>query len=457
MLGEEMLLANKTLNVESQSIGTSSHARRKQPRAQSMAFGIDSYSNPASSPTLPSSGSKTRALSQKLLLSRSQRVKSLDRAFPDMMQAPTSAPASLSRTAAAILGLPHPDSSGASARKSAEEVLATDEELDTLSELQSNHLIPSGLEEFNEPTPHVAQLAAFSAAALDEADSPTLPHDGPFRASDRSTALAESESRKLAAVREERRRRVAKMSRWLGEAVPAELIHSGADHAVIRSTSASQGMSIEHSHDSTAYAASLRSSSSCNGKSEAERKLQSFMSIDSSDEEGDDTPVRVGRKHRGLAARSPASIAASYEYDRARLCELASMLDGTRDTILTTIRPARASATSPSMTSDLSPSLAHASSGPAGAFLDLSGSESDSSTAEDEPREIDVYPTTLRRPHDRSLSKLSSFFGSTPQQIVREQAGMTAAEGLGVTLGSLHEESWETGVRGKVGGRRVGV
>ena len=512
MLGEEMLLASHSAAVapnlaqQSHSMRTSADHRRKKYRPQSLPFSTDL-------PTATSS--KTLTLSRKLLQGRSHGGKSWDHAFSDLMQPPTSAPAGLNRKAAAILGLPHPYSSSALARVSGDEGLDSDEELDVMEEMHpsARPFIPSGLEEFNEPTPKVAQLAAFSAAALDEGASPTLPQDGPFRAFDHAhldQALAMSESRKLAAARDERRRRVAKMSRWLGEAVPAELIVSGShpnQNAVIRSTGppvASYQSST--SHDSAGYTASemgstrrLPSSSACHSSSNGHgslshegsvaSNLQSFMSIDSSDDESDieAAPVdgEIRRSSRPLAERrsvapSPRSTAPalsdslsayrnsidSYEYllenDHERLSELASIFHDTRisaSTVDTVVRapisrPPRSAAcprTSPSapFQSAVRP-LVSAGNSPAArpqtlsasvggvprrsaAFLELSDSESDSSDADElyDDDESTGYSSALRQrrldSHDRSISKLSNFFGSTPSQIVRSQSDIRAA------------------------------
>ncbi|SJX60424.1 uncharacterized protein SRS1_11744 [Sporisorium reilianum f. sp. reilianum] len=493
MLGEEMLF-NEPLSAHVRS-----DARGKS-RPQSMPFGADSTGVPASAPAFASTaGSKTRALSRKLLHSRSHGAKSLDRALSDMVQPPPVTPAGLNRKAAAVLGIPHPYSSGALARVSDEGMLASDEELDAQKRMHLRTFVPSGLEEFNEPTPKVGQIAAFSAAALDEAASPTLPQDGPFRALDRSHldhALAVSESRKLAAARDERRRRVAKMSRWLGEAVPAELIMSGTDqrkNAVIRSTGAHVAShQSSTSHDSAAYTASevghAASSTGCGSSShEGSANLQSFISIDSSDDESDGevAPTPMQRSTVDASAVAPSSSGAaltsavrdgisvyrnsieSYEYllenDRERLTELASILHGTRvavpgtaapKTVAPVARPLRSPArprTSPASAAAFassanasgraSPRSAALSSSVGGfarrsaAFLDLTDSESDSTEADEELQDIDdlspCYSATLRQrrldSHDRSISKLSKIFGSTPSQIVRLQSGMHAA------------------------------
>ncbi|SPO20965.1 uncharacterized protein UTRI_00442 [Ustilago trichophora] len=512
MLGEEMLLASNTAKVGSKmaqqphASSSNSDNRRKKYRPQSMPF-----SNDASGST----GSKTRALSRKLLPGRSHGVKSWDHAFAEMVQPPPSAPAGLNRKAAAILGLPHPYSSGALARVSGEEMLESEDELDVVRDIthSARQFIPSGLEEFNEPTPKVAQLAAFSAAALDEGASPTLPQDGPFRpfgSSHLDQALAVSESRKLAAARDERRRRVAKMSRWLGEAVPAELIMSGTDqtqNAVIRSTGTpNPSCQSSTSHDSAGYAASeigsmrrTQSSSACltssNGHGSISHEgslasnLQSFMSIDSSDDESDNdaAPINSGvskvsrplterrsvaPSSRSTASGLPDNLSAyrnsidSYEYllenDHERLNELASIFHGTRiapktvDTAVSITRTSRSIArpnTSPS--TPFNPSVAprplvspgdspatrpqnlSASVGGvprrSAAFLELSDSESDSSDA-DEPYdddELSCYSSSLRQKRlesrHRSISKLSNFFGSTPSQIVQSQSDIQAA------------------------------
>ncbi|CDU24000.1 uncharacterized protein SPSC_02629 [Sporisorium scitamineum] len=516
MLGEEML-SNEPL---------SSHARsdaRSKSRPQSMPFGTDSIGVPASAPAFASTaGSKTRTLSRKLLHSRSHGVKSLDRAFSDLSPPPAVAPAGLNRKAAAVLGIPHPYSSGALARVSAEEMLASDDDLDSVRGIHPRTFISSGLEEFNQPTPKVAQLAAFSAAALDEAVSPTLPQDGPFRPLDRSHldhALAMSESRKLAAARDERRRRVAKMSRWLGEVVPAELIMSATDqgkNAVIRSTGArvaSHQCSV--SHDSTASTASEvgHSTSSISHGSvshEGSEHLQSFISIDSSDDESDDqvapaveTPVQCSLVEVSAVVASPKSATSaaadsisayrnsidSYEYllenDHERLTELASIFHGTRvaapsvavaRTVAPVARPPRSPArprTSPAAVavfpslSSPSPQSAALSFSVGGvprrsaAFLDLTDSESDSSEADEELQDIDdlspCYSATLRQKrldsHDRSISKLSRIFGSTPSQILRLQSDIAAASSADSVV--LKEE-YEVKSASRRGARGVG-
>ncbi len=387
--------------------------------------------------------------------------------------------------------------------------------------------IHSGLAEFNEPTPKVAQLAAFSAAALDEGASPTLPQDGAFRPFDRThldQALAISESRKLAAARDERRRRVAKMSRWLGEAVPAELIHVGAGQnqsAVIRSTiaPAAAAYQSESSHDSAEIRSSHRnvpsSASICNVSSAGHgnvshegsvaSNLQSFMSIDSSDDE--EEPVAKAATHRSSAAPSvrstasasaaasthailPAAAAAaadgisayrnsidSYEYllenDRERLGELASIFNAARiapsdapKRPTTMVRPSRSPArprtcgdargappqplalsanTSAQRRQTLSASVGGMPRRSA-AFLELSDSESDSSDAEDHhdaTRTSSSYYSSSHYPashnnaakrypnNDRSISKLSNFFGSTPSQIVRSQSDILRSSSNG--------------------------
>lgn len=515
MLGEEMLLASNTLPSRTHRASVSSDLRGKH-RPQSMAFAADlTASNPAFASI---TGNKTRTLSRKLLHSRSHGTKSLDRALCDMMMQPAaSAPASLNRKAAAVLGIAHPYAPGAYNRASVEEMLASDEELDRLTDRQPRTFIPSGLEDFNEPTPKVAQLAAFSAAALDEGASPTLPQDGPFRAFDQSyldQALAESESRKLAAARHERRRRVAKMSRWLGEAVPAELIISGAgqhQNTYIRSTEAPiDPTQSSISHESATYSASelggtrrgpTRSSVSVcntsNGHGSVSHEgsivsnLQSFMSIESSDDESDHEPAPIvncgaAQPQRRVVERrsvtsSPASVPSalpdrisayrnsidSWEYllntnDHDRLTELASIFHDTRTTapdvatgrtLPLIARPPRSPArprTSPAVpTIPLSHSYdgfstasrpVQLSSGVGGvprrsaAFLELTDSDSDSSDADDELHDIDdltpCYAATLRQrrlgSHDRSISKLSNFFGSTPSQIVRSQSVIRA-------------------------------
>ncbi|KAJ1030292.1 hypothetical protein NDA16_001202 [Ustilago loliicola] len=526
MLGEEMLLAPNA----PRSLGPSVDSRRnKKYRPQSMPFNNDLPGLASSAPAFGSTASsKTRALSRKLLQSRSHAGKSWDLAFSGLESSAPSTPVQgLNRKAAAILGLPHPYSSSVLARTSGEEFLESEEELDVMEEINpsARPFIPSGLEEFSEPTPKVAQLAAFSAAALDEGASPTLPQDGIFRPFDNShldQALAMSESRKLAAARDERRRRVAKMSRWLGEAVPAELIHSGAhqsQNAVIRSTGTlvSSDPSLM-SHDS-GYTVSERDStrrtqpsSACNSsslghgslshESSVASNLQSFMSIDSSDDESDSEAVAASnaerRSSRPLAesrsvgpsplnnnAALPVTSDSIYsyrnsiesyeyllEYDRERLSELASIFHDTRvpavantttvDTVVPRFtrlpRSAAHPHTSDSMATTRSdpvfssrPSQTHISAGysPAtrpitlsasvggiprrsAAFLELSDSESDSSEAEElHDDEIDFSPSTLRQrrmdSHDRSISKLSNFFGSTPSQIVRSQSDIRAA------------------------------
>ena len=519
MLGEEMLLASSAAHTDSHSSHVRASARIK-PRPQSRQIVADVASAPAST---SAAGSKTRSLSRKLLHNRSHAVKSVDRAFSDMIQPPPppppQAPVGLNRKAAAILGIPHhPYSSSAQSRESGEEMLAgDDEELNIMRQTTARNFIPSGLEEFNEPTPKVAQLAAFSAAALDEGASPTLPHDGVFRAFDQSHlehALAMSESRKLAAARDERRRRVAKMSRWLGEAVPAELIMAGADqrpNAVIRSTRGPTPSQSLSSHDTALYTASETSrtrrsvptasvdtvSSIDHGTISHEgsvaSNLQSFISIDSSDDEADDevAPVaaepvvqHVADGSSALVAPSPSSAASalpdsmsayrtsldSYEVllnenDHERLSELASIFHDTRAaassaaptrrvTLIT--RPPRSpdrpvtSPAAPHFAPVTRRQLVDASDSPAvepallsssvggiprrsAAFLDLTDSESDSSDADEELHDIDdvCYSSALRQQrldsHDRSISKLSNFFGSTPSQIVRSQTDIAAA------------------------------
>ena len=518
MLGEEMLLALNT----SRSLGPSVDSRRnKKCRPQSMPFNNDLVAMPSSAPPFGSmTGSKTRALSRKLLTSRSQPGKSWGHAFAGLDSASVQG---LNRKAAAILGLPHPYSSNALNKTTSDEFLESEDVLDVLEEINptARPFIPTGMEGFKEPTPKVAQLVAFSAAALDEGASPTLPQDGVFRPFDSThldQALAMSESRKLAAARDERRRRVAKMSRWLGEAVPAELIHSGTrqslNSVIIRSTGApvSSDPSLMN-HDSD-YTVSNRScarvtqfSSPCNSSSLAHRSLshessvasglQSFMSIDSSDDEDDSVAVSARRgplAERRSAGPSPLSNTAalpvtsdsiysyrnsieSYEYlleyDHERLSELASIFHDTRipiavanntttvDTVVPrSTRPPRSAARSQTSGSTVTthpdpvfsrPSQTYSSAGhsPAtrpitlsasvgdmprrsAAFLELSDSESDSSEAEElYSDEFDFSPSTIHQrrmdSHDRSISKLSNFFGSTPSQIVRSQSVIRAA------------------------------
>ncbi|TKY90616.1 hypothetical protein EX895_000614 [Sporisorium graminicola] len=526
MLGEEMLFTEPH----------SSHVRsdlRSRSRPQSVPFGSHPRGVPASAPAFASTaGSKTRALSRKLLHSRSHGAKSLDHAFSDMTQPPTVTPIGLNRKAAAVLGIPHPYSSGALARVSGEEMLASDDELDAMRGMHPRSFIPSGLEEFNEPTPKVAQLATFSAAALDEAASPTLPQDGPFRVFDRSHldhALVMSESRKLAAARDERRRRVAKMSRWLGEAVPAELILSGSDqrkNAVICSTEARvPSHQSETSHDSAAYTVSEVShttSSTGHGSlsQQGSANLQSFISIDSSDDESDDeaeaapavdTPMQRSQEELGAVEPSSSSPAAavrdsisayrtsieSYEYllenDHERLTELASIFHGTRvaapsvaavvvQTMATVARPPRSPArprTSPAAAAVFS-SLVDAGHGSgarsstlsssvggvprrSAAFLDLTDSESDSTEADEELLDIDdlspCYSATLRQrrldSHDRSISKLSKIFGSTPSQIVRLQSDIAAAAASS-TDSVVFKQDYAAAAQSRVGGAKRG-
>ena len=513
MLGEEMLLASDATKHDSNparqslSLGPSADQRRKKYRPQSMSFSGDAHGTVASvSPVGVTTGSRTRALSRKLLQSRSHVAKIWDHDPSELEQPPASAPVQgLNRKAAAILGIAHPYSSGALARHTLED----GEELNIMEEIHhsAHPFIHASLEEFNEPTPKVAQLAAFSAAALDEGASPTLPQDGPFRSFDPShlhQALAMSESRKLAATRDERRRRVAKMSRWLGEAVPADLISSDArqgQKAVIRSTglpASSHPSSM--SHDSAGYAASevgsanhTTSSVAADTASHDERfvsrdgsiasGMQSFMSIDSSDEESDNEAAPAAndepKARRALTQRRsviPLPVASdnispyrssidSYEYllenDHKRLNELASILHNARTSddhvpqppAAPITRPPRSPArprTSPAtsgaradnsrLSQPLSANDSHANrrlttsesvdgvNRRSAAFLELSDSESDSSEADElhDGDDFSFYSSSLRsRPassHDRSISKLSNFFGSTPSQIVRSQS-----------------------------------
>ncbi|GAC95504.1 hypothetical protein PHSY_003080 [Pseudozyma hubeiensis SY62] len=509
MLGEEMLLACNSARPPTQRTSAGSGSRSKN-RPHSMPYTADL---PMAAPAISATGNKTRTLSRRLLHGRSHGVRSLDRALPDVttMQHPSSAPASLNRKAAAVLGIAHPYSSEALARASAQEMLASDEDSDVTGDFGLRTYIPSGLEEFNEPTPKVTQLAAFSAAALDEAASPTLPQDGSFRPFDRShldQTFVVSESRKLAAARDERRRRVAKMSRWLGEAVPAELIVTDAGHhqpAVIRSTEAPMASNASSctSHECSELASlrgGLPPSSICgndssigHGSMSHERSkasaLQSFMSIDSSDDESEDeaapvvnrkaadlpTSLAAGRRRVAAPPTSEASalpdgISAyrnsieSWEYllntnDHERLSELASIFhssphatsDQSTKAASPMARPPRSSARprassaavgataamplSPARTVPASRSLSSSvedGARPSAAFLELTDSESDSSDAEDELLDIDdlsaCYSATLRQKrlgsHDRSISKLSNFFGSTPSQIVRSQSDL---------------------------------
>lgn len=518
MLGEEMLLATNATAHDSNaarqslSLGPSADQRRKKSRPQSMPFSGDAYGTAALVPPFGvTTGSKTRALSRKLLQSRSHVAKIWDHDSSELEHPSTSAPVQgLNRKSAAILGLAHPYSSGALSRHT----LEYDEELDVVEEIQhSGHpFIHASLEEFNEPTPKVAQLAAFSAAALDEGASPTLPQDGPFSSFDPShlhQALAMSESRKLAAARNERRRRVAKMSRWLGEAVPADLISSDArqnQKAVICSTgvpASSHPSSI--SHDSAGYTASEVGSTNHAASSIAADTashdegfvsrddsiasgMQSFMSIDSSDEESDDegTPAAnvEPKVRRALTQRRsviPLPLASdsissyrnsidSYEYllenDHKRLSELATIFNDARTSANTVPQPPTASITRPPRSPArprTSPATGSArpdnsrTSQPllakegqairrlttsesvdganrrSAAFLELSDSESDSSEADElhDGDDFSFYSSSLRsRPmssHDRSISKLSNFFGSTPSQIVRSQSDFRPA------------------------------
>ncbi|ETS63612.1 hypothetical protein PaG_01911 [Moesziomyces aphidis] len=508
MLGEEMLFAT---NAHSQQLDPAprSHSlvaspadgRSRKHRPQSMPFSATGHVD-APGTFASNAGSKTRAFSRKLLHSRTHGVKSWDHASSGLNQ--NAVYLNLNRKAADVLGIPHPYSSNARANVYAGDTFSSDEELNRVEEIRSHTrpFVPSGLEEFNEPTPKVDQLAAFSAAALDEAASPTLPQDGPFRPFDRSEidqALAVSESRKLAAARDERRRRVAKMSRWLGEAVPAELISSGTKAgpgAVIVSTgpsdparfgspatTTSDAHSLCGAPSSSACQPSSRSHGSISHESSVASNLHSFMSIDSSDEEsGDDAAptIATGRVLTDvrLVASSPRSRAServaasdslstyrnsieSYEYllenDRRRLGELASIFQhgrsaprpSTVDTISARSRPIRPNGrpqTSP-VTGSMPDgrrrgfqSLGHADyesderpPRPSAAFLELSDSESDSSEADELPESDDAssFPTSRRQRaahlHDRSISKLSNFFGSTPSQIVRSQSDMRVA------------------------------
>lgn len=509
MLGEEMLLACNTAGSPTQRASAGSDSRSKN-RPHSMPYTADL---PMAAPSFTSAaGNKTRTLSRRLLHGRSHGVRSLDRALPDVatMQHPSSAPASLNRKAAAVLGIAHPYSSQALAWASAQEMLASDEDLDATGDVRSRTYIPPGLEEFNEPTPKVTQLAAFSAAALDEAASPTLPQDGSFRPFDRShldQTFVVSESRKLAAARDERRRRVSKMSRWLGEAVPAELIVTDAGQhqtAVIRSTEAPMASNASSctSHDRSelgSLRAELPFTSTCGNSSSIGHgsmshegskasALQSFMSIDSSDDESEnevapavnrkaaDLPTSPATSRRRIAASSasvtsglPDGISTyrnsieSWEYllntnDHERLAELASIFhssphtsnDQSIQTASPIARPPRslarprtssaaagATTTMPFLHAATSPSRSLSSSvedgaRPCAAFLELTDTESDSSDAEDELHDIDdlstCYSATLRQKrlgsHDRSISKLSNFFGSTPSQIVRSQSDL---------------------------------
>ncbi|KAJ1031041.1 hypothetical protein NDA18_002263 [Ustilago nuda] len=514
MLGEEMLLAPNT----SRSLGPSvDSSRNKKCRPQSMPFNNDPVGMPSSAPPFGSmTGSKTRALSRKLLTSRSQLGKSWGHAFAGLDSAPVQG---LNRKAAAILGLPHPYSSNALNKTTGVKFLESEDVLEEINPT-ARPFIPTRMEGFNEPTPKVAQLIAFSAAALDGGAPPTLPQDGVFRPFDSThldRALAMSESRKLAAARDARRRRVAKISRWLGEAVPAELIHSGTRQSLNSVTIRSTGAPVSSdpslmSHDSD-YTVSNRScarltqsSSPCNSSSLAHRSLshessvasglQSFMSIDSSDDEDDSVAVSAPRgplAERRSAGPSPLSNTAalpvtsdsiysyrnsieSYEYlldhDHERLSELASIFHDTRipiavanntttvDTVVPRFtRPPRSAARSQTsgstvtthpdpIFSRLSQTYSSAGHSPAtrpitsasvgdmsrrsAAFLELSDSESDSSEAEElYSDEFDFSPSTIHQrrmdSHDRSISKLSNFFGSTPSQIVRSQSVIRAA------------------------------
>jgi hypothetical protein len=175
----------------------------------------------------------------------------------------------------------------------------------------------------------------------------------------------------------------------------------------------------------------------------------------------------------------------SYEYllrnDRRRLAELASIFDGTRSihtaasTIASSYRLHSGDSLSQSslrgaiseshisVQSDVDALRLFRHRGQLGvegqprlsaAFLELSDSESDSSDTED-AISIDSYndrragsynsrPSRLA-PNDRSLSKLSNFFGSTPSQIVRSQRRSSYApsqpDALKTMLRSLEEEA----------------
>lgn len=91
------------------------------------------------------------------------------------------------------------------------------------------------------------------------------------------------------------------------------------------------------------------------------------------------------------------------------------------------------------------------------AFLELSDSESDSSDADEllDGDDLTYYSTSLpqRRPdsNDRSISKLSNFFGSTPSQIVRSQSGIRAASSSADSFSDVNKAGISsTGLRGKV-------
>lgn len=540
MLGEEMLFATNAPGIGSSlpqqphSSGPSGDNRRRKYRPHSLPFNNDVQAAAAVAPAGGSTaGNKTRTISRKLLRTRTHGVKSLDHAFFDFSQPPATAPVQgLNRKAAAILGLPHPYSSSALTRTTGQDTVGSEEEVDVVEEINCSTcpLFPSGLEEFNEPTPKVAQLAAFSAAALDEGGSPTLPQDGPFHPFDRShldQALALSESRKLAAAREERRRRVAKMSRWLGEAVPAELIQSGtrqSQGAVIRSTGMRNSLhQSSASHDSTGYTASEVGSTrrpptsslghgSVSHEGSVASNLQSFMSIDSSDEDESDTDAEAAGPVSSRSAMEPRAVAPShlisggilpgaasdslstyrtsidsYEYllenDHERLTELASIFHGTRmvagsaTASTATVspmtraprslaRPHTLPATGPirrsvpvpqplatanqSPTTRSRPLTLPASAGGlprrSAAFLELSDSESDSSEPEDDldydPAYFASSTTTTAARRERSISKLSNFFGSTPPP---SHLAAVRGDALKTMLRSLEQEAMDDG------------
>ncbi|PWZ02635.1 hypothetical protein BCV70DRAFT_3662 [Testicularia cyperi] len=521
MLGEEMLLAASGEQASPFGLAGRSavEAKRKSLRPQSVSLPFNDSLPPIVAPTIirPSTN-KGYTLAQKLRSGRLHTSKSVGDVFASDLAYPSQ---SVSLKAATILGIPHPYSSAAFQPEPQENTMRRSACVGRES-FHPRPLIPVGFEDLNEPTPKISQLAAFAGAALDEALSPTLPQDPtfePFETLRVDHEVAAAEARELAVLREERRRRVAKMSRWLGEAVPVSLVAPRQSQKVRLST-ISHGThveaallqdSLDSSHSSTRVSRSL----ACDHRDRSEREaafsdshsslalpeapwsgshdhssprsnLQSFMSIDSSDSEDEGErhgpssssrrPLALSTAH-GEASQSGARAAVtgpqqgldalsayrksidSYDYllrnDRERLSELASMFTGSQSCHMTRSGDAlfrhSGSLTSRAYSSASHvPSLAHcerkrrgshnvcedaqgnhlsASVGDqprrSAAFLELSDSGSESSDLEDiaeegfKPRSISRHSSIPAS--DRSLSKLSNFFGSTPSQIIRSQ------------------------------------
>lgn len=287
--------------------------------------------------------------------------------------------------------------------------------------------------------PHqVSQKAAavlgihpYSSAATPSRATSLSPKPCPVgaRSSNDAETCAASDEEQAAFLRGMRRRRLAKMSRWLGEAIPVELIsstttrnhHKDDQHDKSDETCHIPWADVLATHCAQSDTLSQSFAPYEDRRGSNPSPMESFMSVDSSDSE-DESAESHPRRFRRPASSTGTPAPLDAEVGQEPCADVSDLPQGD---ILTRCERSERERLARSSTLDDVPRRS-------AAFLDLADTEScvsqpgfDATIDDTNLAGVQAYQTTpyvAASASDRSISKLSNFFGSTPSQIVRSQS-----------------------------------